>query len=251
MKHLLICDDTRPEAVVDLCREGGFGIEVQAFYRPAALTDATLVTKTADLIGDLPVVSMHGPFGDLNTGSFDPLVRETARQRIQQGYDIASPLGAKHIVYHHGRVPRTNPEGSWIRNSVGFWDAFMAQVPHDVHVYLENMLEEGPSVLRGILEPLDCPNLSANLDIGHAHCNSQTPVVQWITSLRDRIGYVHLHDNNGEHDEHLGLGEGNIPLDEVCGALQEYAPHAMWAIEAEGNGVQQSIEWLDVHGFMR
>lgn len=250
MKHLLICDDTKPETVVDLCRERGYGIEVQAFYHPTALADAALVEKTAELTGGLQVVAMHGPFGDLNTGSFDPLVRETARQRIQQGYDIASPLGAKHIVYHHGRVPRTNPEGSWIRNSVAFWDAFMAQVPHDVHVYLENMLEEAPTVLCGILDQLDRPNLRANLDIGHAHCNSHTPVVEWIESLRDRIGYVHLHDNHGQQDEHLGLGRGNIPLDDVFEALEECAPAAMWAIEAEGIGVHQSIEWLDAHGLL-
>jgi len=141
VKDVLICDDAKPEAVIDLCRQAAFGIEVQAFHHPAALSDPILVKQTAELVQGLPLVSMHGPFGDLNTGSFDPLVRETARRRIQEGYDIASPLGATHIVYHHGRVPRTNPEQSWIKNSVEFWNAFMEQVPEDVHVHLENMLE--------------------------------------------------------------------------------------------------------------
>ncbi len=144
MKCLLICDECKPETVVDLCRQRGMGIEVQGFYHPIALSDPVLLKKTADLVAGLPVIAMHGPFGDLNTGSFDPLVRDTARQRIQQGFDIALQLDAKHIVYHHGRVPRTNPEQSWIKNSVGFWDTFMKQVPENIHVYLENMLEEGP-----------------------------------------------------------------------------------------------------------
>jgi sugar phosphate isomerase/epimerase len=250
MKCILICDGTKPETVIDLCRQRGFGIEVQGFYRPTALSDPALLKETAELVTDMPVIAMHGPFGDLNTGSFDPLVRETARQRIQQGYDIASPLGAKHIVYHHGRVPRTNPEESWIKNSVRFWDTFMEQVPLDVHVYLENMLEEGPSVLCGILDQINRPNLHANLDIGHAHCNSRTPVVQWIESLRERIGYVHLHDNNGERDEHLGLGAGSIPVQSVCQALEENAPQAIWAIEAEGDGILQSLERLGNHGIL-
>ena len=126
----------------------------------------------------------------------------------------------------------------------------MKQVPQGYNVYLENMLEEGPSVLCGILDQVDNPNLHANLDIGHAHCNSTTPVVQWVASLGDRIWYVHLHDNNGDDDEHLGLGQGNILIQHVCDALEEYAPDAIWAIEAEGPGVLQSLEWLDKHRFL-
>lgn len=251
MKHLLLCDDTKPETVVDLCRQFSLGIEVQAFYHPKALTDSRLINETAKLISELSLIAMHGPFGDLNPGSFDPLVRETAQQRIQAGYEIASRLGAEHIVFHHGRVPKTNPEHSWIKTSASYWEFFMKQVPEDVHVYLENMLEQGPKVLSGILEQVSSPNLHANLDIGHAHCNSLTPVLQWIVSLSDRIRYVHLHDNHGENDEHLGLGQGNIPMNEVCHALEEYAPSAIWAIEAEGDGIKQSLEWLEENGFIR
>ncbi len=109
------------------------------------------------------------------------------------------------------------------------------------------MLEEGPSVLCGILDQVNNPNLHANLDIGHAHCNSCTPVLQWIESLGNRIGYVHLHDNHGELDEHLGLGKGNIPMQDVCRTLEECSPDAIWAIEAEGDGILESLEWLDKH----
>jgi len=61
---------------------------------------------------------------------------------------------------------------------------------------------------------------------------------------------VHLHDNRGEQDEHLGLGKGSIPVEIVCQALEEHAPHAVWAIEAEGDGVRQSLDWLVSHGFL-
>jgi sugar phosphate isomerase/epimerase len=158
--------------------------------------------------------------------------------------DCRSSLGAKHIVYHDGRVPGTNPEEAWIKNSVRFWDTFMKQVPQDVHIYLENMLEEGPGVLCGILDQVKSPNLHANLDIGHAHCNSRASVLEWIESLGERIGYVHLHDNLGERDEHLGLGKGSIPVQRICRALEEHAPEAIWAIEARGDGILHSLKWL-------
>ena len=68
--------------------------------------------------------------------------------------------------------------------------------------------------------------------------------------LGSRIGYVHLHDNQGKEDEHLGLGRGSIPMVETLHCLQECCPQAVWAIEAHELGIEQSIEWLDARGFL-
>ena len=249
MRSLLICDGTTPEEFVPLCHQRGIGIEVQAFYHPDALFDEGLLRKTLELVSGLPTVSLHGPFGDLNPGSFDSLVRETARQRIQQGLDVAMRLKAGHVVFHTGRVPGAGPEKSWIRRAIHFWESFMKQIPEDLNVYLENMLEEGPQILAGLVDGVGAPNLRANLDIGHAHCNSCTPVLDWIAALGERIGYVHMSDNHGVEDEHLGLGRGTIPMVAVCDALEEVSPEAIWAIEAEGSGVAGSLAWLDTHKY--
>lgn len=250
MKHLLICDGTKPENFVQLCQARGIGIEVQAFYHPDALLDEALIARTAEIISGIQVLSLHGPFGDLNPGSFDPLVCEVARQRIQAGFDVAMRLKASHIVLHAGRVPNAGPEQFWIKRSIAFWRSFMAQVPADVNVHLENMLEEGPHVLAALVDGVGCPNLHVNLDIGHAHCNSHTPVLEWVTHLTDRIGYVHMNDNHGADDEELGLGHGTIPIKEVCNALEEVSPNAIWGIEAEGDGVEESLKWLEANGFI-
>jgi sugar phosphate isomerase/epimerase len=249
MKSLLICDGTEPEDFVLLCHQRRIGIEVQAFYHPDALHNEDLIRKTIELVSGLPTVSLHGPFGDLNPGSFDSLVRKTARQRIQEGLDVTMRLNAGHVVFHTGRVPRAGPEQSWIKRATGFWESFMKQVPEDLNVYLENMLEGGPQILVGLIDGVSAPNLRANLDIGHAHCNSCTQVLDWIAALRERIGYVHMSDNHGVEDEHLGLGRGSIPMEAVCDALEEVSPDAIWAIEAEGIGVEESLAWLDAHDY--
>jgi sugar phosphate isomerase/epimerase len=70
------------------------------------------------------------------------------------------------------------------------------------------------------------------------------PLLEWIEGLKDRIGYVHLHDNHGLEDEYLSLGEGNIPLIDVLNALRYYAPDAIWSLESGGKKMYQSIEWL-------
>jgi len=249
MKSLLICDGTTPEDFVPLCHQCGIGIEVQAFYHPDALSSEELIDKTIGLVSGLQPLSIHGPFGDLNPGSFDSLVRETARQRIQEGLDVAARLNAEHVVFHTGRVPRAGPECGWIERAIDFWGSFMRHVPQDMNIYLENMLEEGPHIVAGIVDGVGASNLRANLDIGHAHSNSCTPVLDWIPALGDRIGYVHMSDNHGTEDEHLGLGRGTIPMVAVCEALAKASPDAIWAIEAEGEGVEQSLEWFDAHGY--
>jgi len=249
MKGEIICDGTRTENVIRLCRERGVGIEVQAFYHPDALPDEPLLHRTIERVRGIGTVAFHGPFGDLNPGSFDSLVRSITRQRIEEGFRVALRLRAAHVVFHTGRVHGAGPAEGWIQRAIVFWRSFMRDVPEDVHVYLENMLDEGPEILAGVLGGVEQPNLRANLDIGHAHCNSAIPVLDWIAALGDRIGYVHMSDNHGAEDEHLGLGKGTIPMEAVCEALEEHSPEALWAIEAEGIGIQDSLRWLDAHGF--
>ena len=53
MKWLLICDDTKPESVIDLCRQSALGIEVQAFYHYKALADGSLIDETAEMVKGL------------------------------------------------------------------------------------------------------------------------------------------------------------------------------------------------------
>lgn len=75
--------------------------------------------------------------------------------------------------------------------------------------------------------------------------------VEWIKWLKSKIGYVHMHDKNGLEDEHLGLGMENISLDEVCVALENYAPQAIWAIESKSDYMRKSINWMIMRGYIK
>jgi sugar phosphate isomerase/epimerase len=99
------------------------------------------------------------------------------------------------------------------------------------------------------LDAISDSRVSACLDIGHAHCYSNTPVLNWIEKLGTRIAYVHLHDNDGTGDQHLPIGEGNIPFKEVFNALNEYTPNAIWALEIQPFGLMKSYDWLRENGF--
>jgi sugar phosphate isomerase/epimerase len=46
------------------------------------------------------------------------------------------------------------------------------------------------------------------LDTGHAHLENQ--IQPFLNQLPRKIAHVHISDNHGETDEHLGLGFGSI-----------------------------------------
>jgi sugar phosphate isomerase/epimerase len=250
MKALFLCDDTKVKEIAELCIGSGFGIEVQSFYDPSyEAENPDAVSLHEQLIAPISMRSLHGPFGDLFAGSFDPMVRDLARFRFEHAVSIALQLDIHRIILHHGYVPGTTPPTAWISRCTRFWTDFLNDKPQTIQIHLENHLEQSPDMLLELLSTVGDPRLSACIDIGHVHCCAKADIVAWIAQMKEAIGYVHLHDNHGLKDEHLGLGDGTIPLVEVLNALQEYSPDAIWALESIPDRLPSSLEWLAKHGY--
>ena len=64
--------------------------------------------------------------------------------------------------------------------------------------------------VKRILNEVDSPYLGFTFDVGHANITGN---VEQFLSLKEYITTVHLHDNAGDQDTHLALGEGTLPLD--------------------------------------
>jgi sugar phosphate isomerase/epimerase len=248
---VLLADDGHPAETVALCVKHGFGIEVQAFFDPVvAERDSAALEEHSRLIAPLGLRSVHGCFGDLCPGSFDPMVREVARNRFELSYAVAKRLAATHLVLHHGYVPHTSPPNRWLPRCVAFWKDFLSDKDGSIRMHIENMLELDPGLLADLVDAIDKPWVDVNLDVGHAHCNSKSNIEGWIRSLGKRIGYVHLHDNHGAEDEHLSFGKGNLPLRETLSMLKELVPAALWVVEVDTECLEECINWLGEKGFL-
>ena len=57
-------------------------------------------------------------------------------------------------------------------------------------------------------------------DIGHANTAGQ--VESMVETFGDRIANIHIHDNHGQKDEHLTIGDGDIDFRRVVGMLPNY-----------------------------
>ncbi|MCK9526057.1 MAG: sugar phosphate isomerase/epimerase [Limnochordia bacterium] len=251
MRSVLLCDASQPQKVAPICAKTGLGVEIQSFSNPDY---PSLNPSGASLhhayYDEVETKALHGPFGDLSPGSCDARIRQVTRERFEFAYTNARKLGAKHVVLHHGYIPNTNTYGGWLRRSIEFWDEFLSSKSTEVTFYLENLLEVDANLIGEVLRKVDHPNLKACLDLGHAFCHGKIPVRKWVEDLGSLIGYVHFHDNLGDQDSHLSLGKGRLPLDEICYILEQVSPEAIWALEVGPENLEDSLFWLETHGYL-
>ena len=250
VKALVLCDDLEPQRVTPLCRKYSCGIEVQSFCHPNYLIEnPDGVDLHLEELKDINLIGLHGPFHDLCPGSTDKLLREVVNFRYQSACETALKIKASHIILHHGYVPKTSSYSGWLKRIVEFWQCFLVGKSENINFYLENVLEFDSSLLCEVIDMINSPRVKVCLDIGHAHCNSKVTVLDWIEQLNGRIGYVHLHNNHGEVDEHLGLADGSIPMIDVLEALETYSRDSIWAIETSLPTKEESLFWLKEKGF--
>lgn len=172
---------------------------------------------------------LHGPWLDINPAAYDSQVRRVTMLRFAQCYEAARELGAKKIVYHSGMNPYIYYEQGWPDQVAGFFSEFL-QDRQDIEVVMENVFDRSWNLMVDVMKQVNQPNFKLCLDIGHAHCYSTKDVKDWARELAPYVTHVHVHDNCGDRDAHLGLGNGNLPWEEVLKTLPQSESRS-WTIE--------------------
>ena len=150
--------------------------------------------KKLEEMGNPPLI-LHGPFLDLNPASFDSLIREVTMTRFTQCYQAGLKAGAKKIVYHSGMIPCVYYREGWADKVSQFFTEFLKD-RDELEIVMENVLDE-----------------------------------DWrAQELAPYIGHVHVHDNAGDRDAHLGLGKGTLPYQKVLQLLPA-SEERTWTIE--------------------
>ena len=79
------------------------------------------------------------------------------------------------------------------------------------------------------------------LDTGHANLEAQ--IERFLTQLPDKIFELHLSDNMGENDQHLGIGYGKIDWEQLAAQLKQIHFNGIIMIESVFN-VPESLTKL-------
>jgi sugar phosphate isomerase/epimerase len=79
------------------------------------------------------------------------------------------------------------------------------------------------------------------LDVGHANLEGHTE--DFLRKLPDKIVEIHVSDNTGENDQHLGLGYGKIDWTRFAQTLKDIDYDKTLIIESVER-VQESVQKL-------
>jgi sugar phosphate isomerase/epimerase len=79
------------------------------------------------------------------------------------------------------------------------------------------------------------------LDVGHANLEAQTE--SFLRKLPDKIVHIHVSDNTGENDQHLGVGYGRIDWQRFAETLREIAYDKKVMVESVEH-VEESLKKL-------
>ncbi|RBI58729.1 sugar phosphate isomerase/epimerase [halophilic archaeon] len=159
--------------------------------------------------------TLHAPFRDWNLGSFNDASRRASVEQVKRTLDDAAAAGAGAVVVHGGSVPRRYPEHvreKARRNAVrslGECAGHAARV--GVPLCLENQPRSEtkvrhtttPDDLAATIDAVDADPrwLRVTLDVGHAQVNGHD-WCEFAARFNDRVEVVHLHDNDGDADDH-------------------------------------------------
>ncbi len=176
-------------------------------------------------------VAVHLPFMDLSPGSPDDLILEATRQRLATAFSLCRGYAPEHMVGHptyYADVWGGNVQ-AWLERCAPTWSALLGSWPEHPPLHLENTFESGPeplALLLGALADAGHAGVGVCFDVGHWHSFAlgaqRRDMRRWVAGLGSRITHLHLHDNDGSTDQHLGFGEGCIDFAQLFILLREH-----------------------------
>jgi sugar phosphate isomerase/epimerase len=192
-------------------------------------------------------VTAHGPVHDMNPGSLDVIVRDYTRHCYFKTLAVCHSLGAKSLVLHLGLNPLLPDAAlsSWLEESVRVWRPLVELVRQlGMTIRLENMFVPTPRFIIALKDALGADVVKVCFDIGHFNVYSDASLSQWLDELGPDIEEVHLNDNTGRDDEHLGLGKGTINFRRFFRELAARRIRPQFTLEMTSDKFQESIDYL-------
>ena len=192
--------------------------------------------------------SIHSPFMDVNIAALQDKSRLNSIKQIKDSIDLANKINAEAVVIHPGLAPFLankyflDKVYETANNSI----KELGEYGRDLGVLatIENMptfdgmLYNNMEDLHNLLTSLD---MSSTLDIGHANHSGYSP----DQMIFDSIKHIHIHDNFGDEDAHLALGEGSIELKYIVNSLEEKNYDGIYIIEVNDyDSIKKSYEYM-------
>lgn len=202
-------------------------------YRALAEADRAISDEKG-----LPITQTHAPFSFKEKWGDDAYYNDVIFPRLVRSLEISGILGAEVCVIHpiHNTVYLGNEEAVFERNM----EYYRSLIPYaercGVKIGVENMFQRdpfrkyivadtcsSPAEFIRYIDTLNSPWITACLDVGHVALPfSDTTAADVIRALgHDRLGALHIHDNDYTRDQHNLPYLGKLDWPEITKALGE------------------------------
>jgi sugar phosphate isomerase/epimerase len=171
--------------------------------------------------------SVHAPFADINPASPSKPMLNASMKRLKQSLQSACDLDAYLWVFHPGSksgISSFYPEQDWKQNAASIGELHATAKNLGLNIAMENLPEKyhflmkKPEDFQRFYKETGLEEIGIVLDTGHANLEAQ--IEPFLQQLPKKIVHVHISDNHGETDEHLGLGYGKINWHEFAKTLK-------------------------------
>lgn len=225
------------------------GMEIDSFCQSVMLDDKDEIKRAGEIMRLSERHILHGPFTELYPAAIDPRARRLASDRLNQAYDVCRWLGINRMVVHSGYVPFVYFKEWHREHSIEFWQEFMSDKAEDFTVYIENVLDDEPYMMRELIEGIADKRIRLCIDTGHANAAGNVDICEWLEVLGEYTGHIHLHNNYGSADEHNPPDKGSMDM----GKVLEYIDSCCGSdttITIEAYDLESSFKWLAERGYI-
>ncbi|OWT33799.1 sugar phosphate isomerase [Methanobrevibacter sp. 87.7] len=191
--------------------------------------------------------TIHSPIIDVNICSLNPSIRKASIGEIKHSIDLANSLDVDIVVVHPGKVPflgqgLEDKIDKLNRNAISEIGKYASDL--GVNAVIENMplipgftytsLED----ITNLLEDLD---MSMCLDIGHGN----TVGYDAIEMYSPLVKHIHVHDNLGDDDSHMSIGDGNVDFKTLLDTYESNNYDGIYMVEVNKiDSIKRSVKKL-------
>ncbi len=222
---------TIPQAIGELTSLG-FGVEVWTNRGwDEAWLNRELVQEIVEACAGVSHISVHTR---PEHWQWDP-------HGLSDEVEFCSMIGASALILHPNSLgldgPSPRPDFPGIKRL-----AAQARA-RGVQLVLENTRDTMWALDLALDEIGDDPqktNLGICIDVGHAYISQDAgrePIRNYLERYKGQLVHLHLHDNFGDADEHLPLGDGSIDWQDLADTLKaiDYRGPAVLELQRQGD----------------
>ena len=159
-------------------------------------------------------LSLHS--GTIKVFTENPQFTITELNMLKSEVLICEMIGAKELIFHLKHDKLTEDEISRLREVIDF------AKEHNIEMIYESNGIIVADVVYDFLERF--PDVNYNLDLGHMNNGYGRGMLgceidEFINKIKDRVVYIHAHNNSGKKDEYKALRDGTLDWKHVLSLL--------------------------------